>query len=445
MKISFKTLGCRLNQHETDALVSEFYKNGYQIVDFKEKADISIINTCTVTGQSDHKSRNIIQQAIHQNPGAKVVVTGCMAEQYKQELEQIPGISLVVSNKNKNTIFDLIHQKVSKPEPMDHAGVFNYMPVLKSLHTRAAIKIQDGCDNFCSFCIIPQVRGRSVSRPVHEIIEGIKKTIENGFKEIVITGVNIGRYYSEGVRFTGLLEKILEIPGDFRIRISSLEPDGFGPELVRLFKHPKLTPHLHLCLQSGSDAILLKMRRMYSVQQYLDLIEPIRRIFPDFNFTTDIIVGFPGETDQQFKETLHIVKQIGFSHVHTFKYSVRKGTIAERMPEQISESVKNQRSEKIRLLSDVNKMIYYKTFIGKTEHVLVEKSLGDDWYFGYGQHYVPIVFKNEQLLLNQWVDVTITQISGGKRLVLEGTVINSIFEKNPKNYRYEPKFSDIKY
>jgi threonylcarbamoyladenosine tRNA methylthiotransferase MtaB len=435
MKVSFKTLGCRLNQHETDALVSTFDREGFEIVDFKESSDITVINTCTVTSQSDHKSRNIIQQAIKANPGTQIVVTGCMAEQYKKELEQLPGVALVVSNTNKSNIVDLVKMKLNNEELLiTQADVFSYQPVQKSLHTRAAIKIQDGCDNYCTFCIIPQVRGRAVSRPVSEILTNIKQTLANGFKELVITGVNIGRYYHEGVRFVELLKQILDIPGNFRIRISSLEPDGFGTELADLFENPKLAPHLHLCLQSGSDPILLKMRRMYSVDQYLDLIDTFKNRYPDFNLTTDIIVGFPGETETHFNQTLKLAGHVGFSHIHTFKYSVRSGTTAERMENQINETTKNSRSEAIREISDNNKREFYTKFMQKTEWVLVEKHLGDDWYFGYGEHYIPITFKHSHNLKNEFVQIRITDFADTEKLMMQGVFIQKqIIESKKKS------------
>lgn len=433
MKVSFKTLGCRLNQHETDALVSTFDREGFEIVDFKESSDITVINTCTVTSQSDHKSRNIIQQAIKANPGTQIVVTGCMAEQYKMELEQLPGVALVVSNTNKSQLVDMVKTKLNNEElQITQADVFSYQPVQKSLHTRAAIKIQDGCDNYCTFCIIPQVRGRAVSRPVNEILTNIKQTLANGFKELVITGVNIGRYYYDGVRFVGLLKQILDIPGDFRVRISSLEPDGFGTELVDLFNNPKLAPHLHLCLQSGSDPILLKMRRMYSVDQYLELINALKSKYPNFNITTDIIVGFPGETDTHFKQTLKLANQVGFSHIHTFKYSVRSGTTAERMENQIGETTKNLRSEAIREVSDINKREYYTKFLHKTEWVLVEKQLGDDWYFGYGEHYIPITFKHSQNLKNEYVQIRIDDFAETEKLMMQGILIQKQIVESEK-------------
>jgi len=325
--VAFKTLGCRLNQYETDALVTDFSQAGYELVDYNASPDVVIVNTCTVTNQSDQKSRSVISQTVRKAKNAVVVVTGCMANNFREKLESQENITFVVENNRKSSILSLVDAHFSgeivHPDQLPQ-DVFRYEPVRKSLHTRSAVKIQDGCDNFCTFCIIPMVRGLAVSRPVADVLESVRKTVANGFKELVITGVNIGRYEDGPVHFEDLLAKILEIPGDFRVRISSLEPDGFGDDFVKLFAHPKLMPHLHLCLQSGSDKTLLRMRRMYDAGQFRKTITNFRSVYPDFNFTTDIIVGFPGETDDEFQQTLDAVREFNFSHVHTFKYSVRK-------------------------------------------------------------------------------------------------------------------------
>lgn len=428
-RVAFKTLGCRLNQYETDALVSDFYQAGYQLVDFSEQADVVVVNTCTVTNQSDQKSRNMISQAARHNQGAVVVVTGCMANNYKQKLESEDRITYVVDNKRKSSILPLVDAHFSgeilHPEQLPQ-DVFSYDPVQKSLHTRSAVKIQDGCDNFCTFCIIPTVRGRAVSRPVEQILENIRQTLDNGFKEFVITGVNIGRYEYENYRFEDVLAKILELPGDFRVRISSLEPDGFGDGFVELFDHPKLMPHLHLCLQSGSDKTLLRMRRMYDVAQFRSVVEKFRNRYPDFNFTTDIIVGFPGETDEEFQETLDAVKEFNFSHVHTFKYSVRRGTRAERMENQVPEKVKNARSLQVRELSEENKRHFLNSFIGKSQDVLVEK-ITQGIANGYGQNYVPVRFKASGVEKNTIHTVKITELRGaGENLYLFGELNDMI-------------------
>ena len=427
-KVAFKTLGCRLNQYETDALVSDFDKAGYQVVDFKEKADVVVVNTCTVTNQSDHKSRNIISQAARNNQGSVVVVTGCMANNYKEKLEGENKITYVVENEHKANVRQLVdaHFDGEILHPQDLTGdVFNFNSVDKSLHTRSAIKIQDGCDNFCTFCIIPSVRGRAVSRPLPQIIGNVKETLENGFKELVITGVNIGRYEWEGKRIEDVLTAILYLPGDFRIRISSLEPDGLGDRFYELFQHKKLAPHLHLCLQSGSDSVLLRMRRMYDLNQFESIINRFRSLIPDFNFTTDLIVGFPGETDDDFNQSVQSIKSFGFSHVHTFKYSVRKGTRAERMADQIPEELKNERSAIIRSTSEQNRKDYLTRFIGKSQRVLIEQIDDHGYASGYGEYYLPFLIKTTGLEKNTFQQVKAIQLAGeGENMKLIGELIS---------------------
>ena len=369
-------MGCRLNQYETDALVTQFHQAGYQVVDFSSPADITVINTCTVTNQSDQKSRNTISHAARKNRDGLVVVTGCMANNHREQLEASDQVTYVVDNKRKSQIVPLLdaHFKGEVVHPEDYTGdVFGFETVDQSLHTRTSIKIQDGCDNFCTYCIVPSVRGRAVSRPLEEILDNVRRVVDNGFKEVVITGVNIGRYDHNGCNIEGAIEKILELPGDFRVRISSLEPDGFGPDFHRLFQHPKMSPHLHLCIQSGSDPVLLKMRRMYTVRSFMEILEKFRVQMPDFNFTTDVIVGFPGESEQDFQKTLDVVREARFSHVHTFRYSRRKGTRADRMENQLEERIKSERSELIRKLSEENRISYLNSMLGKQQRVLIEK------------------------------------------------------------------------
>ena len=426
--VAFKTLGCRLNQYETDALVTDFSQAGYELVDYNASPDVVIVNTCTVTNQSDHKSRSVISQTVRKAKDAVVVVTGCMANNFKEKLESQDNITFVVENSRKSSILTLVDAHFSgeivHPDQLPQ-DVFRYEPVRKSLHTRSAVKIQDGCDNFCTFCIIPMVRGMAASRPVADVLESVRKTVENGFKELVITGVNIGRYEDGTVRFEELLAKILEVPGDFRVRISSLEPDGFGDDFVKLFDHPKLMPHLHLCLQSGSDKTLLRMRRMYDVAQFRKTVNKFRTVYPDFNFTTDIIVGFPGETDEEFQQTVDAIKEFNFSHIHTFKYSVRKGTRAERLENHLPEKVKTERSLKVRDLSVENMRRYLESFIGKTQEVLVEK-IGQGTASGYGQHYIPVHFKLIGAQKNMIVKVKLTGLVGDDEdMFLSGEIVNN--------------------
>jgi len=412
-KVSFKTLGCRLNQYETDALVTRFHQAGYQVVDYSSPADVTVINTCTVTNQSDQKSRNTINYAARKNPEGLLVVTGCMANNHREQLEANDKITYVVDNERKSHIVSLVdaHFKGEVVHPESYPGnVFGFETVDQSLHTRTSIKIQDGCDNFCTYCIVPAVRGRAVSRPWKEIMENISRVVDNGFREIVITGVNIGRYQFETYNLERVIEKILEIPGEFRVRISSLEPDGFGPDFHKLFQHPKMAPHLHLCIQSGSDPILIKMRRMYTVGSFMNIIENFRKAIPDFNFTTDVIVGFPGETEKDFAATTRVVTDARFSHIHTFRFSRRKGTRADRMQDQLTEHIKTERGEVIRHISEQNRLLYMNDMVGKYERVLVEKVDQDGEVQGYGEHYLPVRFSTPIRIKNSFQDVRLERV-----------------------------------
>ncbi len=421
-RIAFKTLGCRLNQYETDALVSEFRKKGYEVVPFHAEADMYIINTCTVTNQSDHKSRNMISQAIRRTEGSTVIVTGCMANHYKEKLEHQEGVSYVVENDRKSAIVPLaeahFHGETVSPA-LFPADKFHFPLTDHAFHTRSLIKIQDGCDNFCSYCIIPRVRGRAVSRPAGEILDNIRRMTEAGSREIVLTGVNITRYQDGQTRFEDLVEKITRLPGDFRLRISSIEPEGFGEKLYDLFAHPRLTPHLHVCLQSGSDSVLRRMRRKYTVAEFMKMIDSIRSRYPDFNFTTDIITGFPGETEEEFAASVQVAREARFSHIHTFKFSVRDGTPAARMEGQVPEKVKNDRSRIIREVSLRNRLDYFTRMLGHTEEVLFENR-GKSFSMGYGEHYLPVAVE-DQVKPNTMARVLLTGIDdSGKEPFLTG-------------------------
>ena len=365
----------------------------------------------------------MINQARRNRGDALVLVTGCMVNSQKDALESRDSKIYFVENDRKTSIFPMVEAHYSgeilHPNSLD-PDVFNFKPADITFHTRSLIKIQDGCDNYCTFCIVPFVRGRAISRPFGKIRENIQQVLDFGYKEIVLTGVNIGRYNHEDTNFESLIEKILEIPGDFRVRISSIEPDGYGDRFIELFDHPKLMPHLHICLQSGSDAVLLRMRRMYTLSEYRAIVDKIRSSYPYFNLTTDIIVGFPGETEEDFNASCDVIKKVGFSHIHTFKYSIRKGTRAARMPEQVPEKIKSERSEVIRLIGEENKRRYRSSLIGQTQQVLVEKNT-DDLARGYGELYVPIEFHSPDARKNQILEVKITGIADGEDPVLIGS------------------------
>jgi threonylcarbamoyladenosine tRNA methylthiotransferase MtaB len=433
-KIAFTTLGCRLNQYETDALVTSFKDAGYQVVPWQENADAYVINTCTVTDRSDRKSRALINQAGRSEVPATtedglepvVVVTGCYADKEGARLAENDSVTYVVDNDRKSQIFHIVdaHFRGEVTNPIElPADRFSYGDPGMGFHTRSTLKIQDGCDNFCTFCIIPHVRGGAMSRPANDVVDQARRMIDTGAKEIVITGVNIGRYDAEGTTFAALTERILELEGDFRIRISSIEPDSWGEDFVRLLDHPKLCPHLHLCLQSGSDRILLAMRRLYTVSDYLSFVDRVRAAQPDFNITTDVMVGFPGETEHEFEETGGVVKHVGFSHIHTFPYSVREGTRAARMSGQVPKREKTRRAGIIRDMSDSYKLEYRRGLLGRHQHVLVEQ-IESGIARGYGEHYVPVQIPvSSGLKPNTFVPVRLERLADGDDPVFHGAEV----------------------
>ena len=404
MKVAFKTLGCRLNQYEMDALAAQFKEHGYEVSEQADDADVIVVNTCTVTNQSNQKSRYVISHAGRVNPKAKMVITGCMTESHSEQLKKKFPQAVIIDNKGKSGIFYSVDSwlKTGNADLSNHEyDLFSYQSFTEMFHTRSLIKIQDGCDNFCSYCIIPFVRGRAISRPVQQVLDNVRDVVVKGAKEIVITGVNISRYESDGVRFSGLLDMILNLEGDFRVRISSIEPDRFDDHFFTLIGHPKLAPHLHLCLQSGSDRILMQMRRMYTVKDFLTIVERVRDKDPLFNFTTDVIVGFPGETEAEFEESMEVARKVGFGHMHIFKYSVRQGTRAERMPNQVPDKVKTERSHRLHALGEEITAAYEAHFDNTEQRILVEK-----WKAGvasgYNDYYVPMQFASDNKKRNRF-------------------------------------------
>ena len=413
VKVAFKTLGCRVNLYETDALASQFKAAGYEIVENEDDADIYIVNTCTVTNQSDQKCRQALNQIRRSHPTAVIAATGCMVNHRKQEMLDSGVINFAIDNQRKYAIFSIIDSCI-KGETIDPEGfdkdLFSYSPAFDTFHTRSLIKIHDGCNNFCSYCIIPNVRGRATSRCDKEIYENIRQVVAHGFKEIVLTGVNMGRYQYENVNFEQLIEGILKIDGDFRVRISSIEPDNFSDRFLRLFENPKLAPHMHICLQSGAENTLREMHRHYTAAQFKEMCDRIKAAIPDFNITTDVIVGFPGETEEYFAESAEMCRKIGFSHIHTFKYSIRTGTKAAAMPNQVPETVKTERSAVIRQISAENKLKYFNRMLGKPQKMLIERIMADGTARGYGENYIPLRLKAKGLERNTFVEVTLKDV-----------------------------------
>lgn len=413
VKVAFKTLGCRVNLYETDALASQFKAAGYEVVENEEDADIYIVNTCTVTNQSDQKCRQALNQIRRSHPTAVIAATGCMVNHRKQEMLGSGVIDFAIDNERKYSTFSIIDGYI-KGETVDPEGfdkdLFSYSPAFDTFHTRSLIKIHDGCNNFCSYCIIPNVRGRATSRCDKDIYDNIRQVVDHGFKEIVLTGVNMGRYQYENVNFEQLVEGILKIDGDFRVRISSIEPDNFSDRFLRLFENPKLAPHMHICLQSGAESTLREMHRHYTAAQFKAMCDRIKSAVPDFNITTDVIVGFPGETVEDFAESAELCREIGFSHIHTFKYSVRTGTKAAAMPNQVPETVKAERSAAIRQISAENKLKYFSRMLGKPQKMLIERIMADGTARGYGENYIPLRLKAKGLEKNSFVEVILKDV-----------------------------------
>jgi threonylcarbamoyladenosine tRNA methylthiotransferase MtaB len=435
-RVALETLGCKLNQYETDAIAAGFVRLGWTVVEPGAEAEAYIVNTCTVTNKADRKSRWTVNRNItlaSSAPEPVVVVTGCYAESGRAVLEAQEGVTFVVPNARKNQIAALVDAhlqgEVAAPDlpPPDPFG-FPVHP--KIFHTRASLKIQDGCDNFCTFCIIPSVRGRAVSRPLNEVLEAARALIAGGRKELVLTGVNMGRWRDGELVFIDLVAALLDLPGEFRLRITSLEPDGLGEAFADLLTHPKMCPHLHLCLQSASPRVLLAMRREYNIEQYRALVALCRSRRPDLNLTTDIIVGFPGETEEDFATTKAAIAEFGFGFVHIFPYSRRQETRAERMSEQIDERVKRHRASELHDAMDEARTRYLDTLIGTTRTVLVEttdapRSHGT-WLRGLTEDYVPVRFTGT----SPWNTLVTVVISG-----VAATADGPILEAQPVSVR----------
>ena len=379
MKVKGISLGCKVNTYEIEYVLSSFKDKGYEIT--SDTADIYVINTCSVTNMSDAKSRKVINRVARENPKAIIVVMGCMIEANKDYLND--GISIIIGNKDKNKIVELVEEYINKGEKIkrlypDFDSEFEDMFITNMPgRTRAFVKIQDGCENFCSYCIIPYTRGRCRSKDKDTVLKEIKTLVHNGYKEIVLTGIHTGHYGEDGgTTFPELLKEIVKIEELKRLRISSIEITELNDEFLSVLKDNQvIVDHLHIPLQSGSDKILHEMNRKYNKEFFLNKINEIRRIRPDISITTDIIVGFPGENDEDFLETCEFAKKIGFSKIHVFPYSRRKGTKADMMLNQIDEQIKKERVAKLIQISDELVGKYLDKFINKKVEVLVEKNI----------------------------------------------------------------------
>lgn len=404
--VAFCTLGCKVNQYETNAMMQKMIEAGYEVVDFETKADIYIINTCTVTNMADKKSRQMLRRVKEINPEAILVAVGCYAQVAKEKLEQIPEIDLILGINEKNDIVKYVEQASKNTYVSDviHQTEFlDFGDVTYTEKTRAVIKVQDGCNQFCSYCIIPYARGRIRSRKPESVIKEITDVAKEGIKEVVITGIHIASYgkdFNTEYRLIDLLEEIQKVDGIQRIRLGSLEPTLITEEFVtRLKKLSKICDHFHLSLQSGCDETLKRMNRKYTTDQFRHVVELLRNAYPEVHLTTDVIVGFPGETEEEFNRTYEFLKEIKFYKMHVFKYSPRSGTVAAKMPNQIDGNIKEERSNKLIELSDENEKEYNQKYIGKEVEVLLEEREGE-YLKGHTTNYMVVKMKTNENLEN---------------------------------------------
>ena len=411
MNICIKTLGCKVNLYESSAILEDFINHGYnEVNDFKD-ADVIIINTCTVTNQADAKSRKVIRQARRENNDAILVVCGCSSEHHKENMSDL-DMDILIGNYGKMEIYNLVeefkknHNKIIKFTDMRKVRFENMNIHKMDGHTRGFVKIQDGCNNFCSFCIIPFMRGNIRSKDINDCINEINDLVNKGYKEIVLTGIHTGSY-GDGCDYdlTDLIHEISKIDGLERIRISSIEITELNDKFLNEFKNnKKICPHLHVPVQCPNDEILKLMNRKYTLDEYKDKVNTLRSLRDDVNITTDLIVGFPGETDEIFDSMVEECKKIEFSKIHTFPYSKRDGTKASTL-EQVKDDIKKDHTDKMLRLSDILESKYYQKFIGRTMRVLVESD------YGLTDNYIKVML-DKKCKENTFVDVKITEVNG---------------------------------
>lgn len=423
-RVALETLGCKLNQYETDAIATDLRSRGYEIVDGTGEVDVRVVNSCTVTNKADRKSRNALYRA--QRAGSRLVImTGCGVDSGAAD-SSADLSTYLVDNARKNRIPDIIDAhfagEIVDPAVLE-GSPFAYAAPERIFHTRTSLKIQDGCDNFCTFCIIPYVRGRAASRSADGIVHEAEEALENGAREIVLTGVNMSRYRDGDTDFAALAARILAIEGRWRMRISSLEPDGLDERFFALFDHERMTPQLHLCLQSGSERVLLAMRRMYTVAAYRDAVGKLRDRDPLFNLTTDLIVGFPGETEVDHDASLATIDEFGFGHVHMFPYSVRSGTRAERMADHVPHPVARRRAREVERRAARARRGYRASLVGREDTVLIERIEENGRASGLGRYYTRVTIEAvPDARPNTFVPVTLTGLGEGDDPTLIGEV-----------------------
>lgn len=406
-KFRIATLGCRTNQYEAQAFQDQLLTMGYSAAADGEHADLCIVNTCTVTESADGHSRHAIRQLARDNPNTQLVVTGCWAERQPDAVLQLPGVTKVVSNKDKEQLIANLFPEEDAPE----FSIKNF-----DAHTRAFVKVQDGCNSFCTYCIIPYVRGRSRSRTIPEIIQEVENLISNGFKEIVLTGINIGDFDgnpAEGEnpkRLVDLVRAVDAVPGLERLRVSSIDPDEVDDELADAILNGRKTCHsMHVVLQSGSNVVLKRMNRKYTRQMFLDTVERLRNASADFTFTTDVIVGFPGETDADFQETLDVMQEVKFAKVHMFPYSDRPRTRAATYPNKVPSDIIKERKQQVLRKAEKIAFELREKYVSRQMKVLTENNAMEGYVSGHSENFLSVMIKSDTLTANEIVNVELIE------------------------------------
>lgn len=427
-KVAFHTLGCKVNQHDSAIMAALFQDAGYEVVDFNDLADVYVVNTCTVTHLSDRKSRQMIRHAARENPAATIVVCGCYAQTAKAELEALDEVDLIIGTNERHKVVEAVetfrqdHVKMAYMADDEELFYYEDLPHERvSGMTRAYVKIQEGCDQFCAYCAIPYARGPLRSRSEQDTIDEINMLVERGYKEVILTGIHIGAY-GRGVKdetcdLTGLCRRILDETAIERLRIGSLEGIEVTDALIEMIaSDERMAKHLHLPLQSGCDRTLSAMRRPYDTEEFREMMRRIRGKVPNIAITTDLMVGFPGETDEDFKESLVFCNDIAFSAMHIFKYSMRSGTPAAAMPDQIDPQIKERRAKQMADVAQKNKLDYERRFVGQTLRILVEEQTKDGLWTGHSSNYLLVTFPGENIRSGDFVDVKITSAERNRLL-----------------------------
>ena len=419
-KAALHNLGCKVNAYETEAMQEMLEQNGYEIVPFAEGADVYVINTCTVTNMADRKSRQMLHRARKMNPNAVVVAAGCYVQAQGAKADDC--IDIIIGNNKKKDLIAILDEhfaKIEEKEPqvelidIAHTHEYEEMRVSRQAeHTRANVKVQDGCNQFCSYCIIPYARGRVRSRKMEDVLAEVHTLASNGYQEIVLTGIHLSSYgIDTGENLLELIRAVHQVEGILRIRLGSLEPRIITREFAEgIAALPKMCPHFHLSLQSGCNTTLKRMNRRYTAEEYYEKCELLRGVFDHPALTTDVIVGFPGETEEEFRESKAFLEKVNFYETHIFKYSRRQGTKAAEMKDQVPEPVKTERSNQLIALGKVNKKAFEDRLIGQTVEVLMEEEIQRDsetWQIGHTREYVKVGRKTEENLANQLINVEI--------------------------------------